>query len=175
MAFTALSWNKLDSSTATASITIPGGYTDYRLYYSIKGTDASERQILMRMNNNSSNEYTGRFMYSDGTAIAEVTSGTSLTSPTSSIAIGFVPGADANKPWLAYEGFLNFFANSLTYRRGFEFSGTYENNLSSGAVKTISGAGLTNLTDSITSIQFFLSTGSIAAGSTFALFGATQV
>jgi hypothetical protein len=175
MAFTALSWNKLDSSTTTVSISIPGGYTDYRLYYSIKGTDASERQLLMRMNNNSSTEYTGRFMYSDGTAIAEILSGTNLNSGTSSISMGSVPGADANKPWLAYEGFLNFFANSLTYRRGFEFAGTYENNVSSGAVKTISGSGLTNLTDSITSIQFFLATGSIAAGSTFALFGATQV
>jgi hypothetical protein len=174
MAFTALSWNKLTSNTSTVTVSIPGGYFDYRLYFSIKGTDASERQLLMTANGVSSG-YTSRIVYADGAQITEIQNGTSGNSPSSNMIAGLVPGSDGAKPWLAYEGFVNFFANSLSVRKAWEFTGAYENNVSSGSVKTIFGSANSNSNAAITSLTFSLSAGSIASGSTFALFGATQV
>jgi hypothetical protein len=175
MAFTALSWNKLTSNTSTVTVSIPGGYFDYRLFYSIKGTDTSERQLLMTANGVSSG-YVSRIIYADGSQILEVQNGTSINSPSSNMTVGLVPGADGSKPWLAYEGYLNFFANSASNtRKSWEYGGGYENNVSSGAAKTLMGGAITSSNAAITSLTFSLSAGNIAAGSTFALFGATQV
>ncbi len=174
MAFTALSWNKLTSNTSTVTVAIPAGYFDYRLFYSIKGTDASERQLLMTANGVSSG-YTSRIVYADGTQMTEIQNGVSANSPASNMTVGLVPGADGAKPWLAYEGFLNFFANSQSVRKNWEFTGAYENNVLSGAVKTTFGMANSNSNATITSLTFSLSAGNIVSGSTFALFGATQV
>lgn len=174
MAFTALSWNKLTSNTTTVTVSIPGGYFDYKLFFSIKGTDASERQLLMTANGVSSG-YTSRIVNADGSAMLDTQSGVSGNSPTSNMLVGLVPGADGSKPWLAYEGFLNFFSNSLSVRKAWEIVGAYENNVSSGAAKTLFGMANSNSNAAITSLTFSLSAGNIATGSTFALFGATQV
>jgi hypothetical protein len=176
MAFTAISWNKLESDTSSVSITIPTGYYDMRLKYTVKGTSASEQNILFTANSTASG-YSSIQSFTDGTSAGIVTTvlGTSINSSTSSALMGICPGADAGKPWLCYSGILDITAYRETgIRKNYTFYGAYENTVSSGAVKVVHGGTITNTATTVSSLQIFLASGNIKAGSTFALYGATK-
>ena len=174
MAFTAISWNKLASDAASVSITIPTGYYDMRLKYSIKGTSASEQNILFTANSVTSG-YSSIMGYTDGASMAKTNLGTSLNSSAASGLMGICPGADAGKPWLCYSGILDITAYRETgIRKNYTFYGAYENTVASGAVKVVHGGVITNTASTVTSLQIFLASGNIKAGSTFALYGATK-
>jgi|688.fasta_scaffold222565_2 hypothetical protein len=174
MAFTAISWNKLTSDASSVSITVPTGYYDMRLKYSIKGTSASEQNILFTANSVTSG-YSGIMGHTDGASMAKTTLGTSLNSSAASGLMGICPGADAGKPWLCYSGVLDITAYRETgIRKNYTFYGAYENTVSSGAVKVVHGGVITNTATTVSSLQIFLASGNIKAGSTFALYGATK-
>lgn len=174
MAFTAISWNKLASDAASVSITIPTGYYDMKLKYSIKGTSASEQNILFTANSVTSG-YSSLMGYTDGASISKTNLGTSINSSAASGLMGICPGADAGKTWLCFAGVLDLTAYRETgIRKNYTFYGAYENTVSSGAVKVVHGGVVTNTASTVTSLQIFLGSGNIKAGSTFALYGATK-
>jgi hypothetical protein len=174
MAFTAISWNKVASDTSSVSITIPTGYYDMRLKYSIKGTSASEQNILFTANSVTSG-YLSAFSHSNGAALTRVSLGSSLNSSAAAGLLGVCPGADAGKPWLAFVGILDIPVYRETgKRKNYLCRGAYENTVADTAVKVGQGVILTTTASTTTSIQIFLGAGNIKAGSTFALYGATK-
>jgi len=112
-------------------------------------------------------------VYPSGTTAA-VNSGSFPSTQDTSIRLGLIPPSGLTNS--ATTGTLYCY-NYLdtTYLKTFEWSNAYENNVSSGTVKTVFGGGYFNSTSNVTSIKLYPGYGTnLTTGSTFALYGWTN-
>lgn len=172
MAFTSLGWTKLTGNQTSVTLTIPSGYYDILLKYSIKGTDSLEQGILMRYNSDSGNNYYNASMWSDGSGITGVFRDTNLFASFSANQIGLTSPSSVGTPFVGQTTIYSY--QDSVVRKPAYWYGAYENNVSSGNVKTYNGGGYWVDASTITSVTISLGGGSLAAGSTFAVYGYTR-
>jgi len=174
MAFTSLSWTKLTSNQNSVTINIPSGYRDLMLKFSIKGDRASEDYLLMQVNSVTSSSYAWVLNQADGSAVSTSTSGVFPTTQDTSIRLGLIPPSGLTNSATIGVLYLYNYLDS-TYNKTVEWSGGYEENVSSGTAKTFFGGGYFNSTSNVTSIKLYPGYGTnLTTGSTFALYGWTN-
>lgn len=174
MAFTALSWNKLTSSQSSVTISIPSGYKDITIKYSIKGDRSLEDYLGLRINGVTTISYCHNSSYTDGSAQTVISGTGSGLNSDSYFRINHLPPSSLTQ--YSATGVINLFSvNDTSVVKPAIWTGAYENNVSSGTVKLQQGGGYLNSTSAITSIQFFPLYGSnLTAGTTIAVYGATS-
>ena len=151
---------------ATAGITLSAipqtGYTDLKVVISARSTANGGQNVYLRMNGVSSG-YTDRFLYGNGTGAGSTNSGNTNAGLNTA-----VPGADftANTFSNGECYIFNYLGSQLKSTSG---SGVTENNSSTSYQQTYS---VTNgITDPVSSLYFFLSSGNFAVGSSISIYG----
>jgi hypothetical protein len=145
-----------DQATITFS-TISGSYTDLVLVENGKVTSGASYSRI-RFNSDTGSNYSGTYLSGNGTAAA-----TERFSNMTFMVVASLAAVETNFNHNAIINIQNY-SNSTTYK-------TILARLNNAAAATDAAVGLWRDTSAITSIEYYLNSGSWATGSTFTLYG----
>ena len=150
--------NTLGSAVATVTFSsIPSTYTDLVVIVSAKSTSAAQN-LLMRVNSDSSSNYSTTLMTGSGTA-----TGFARTTSTTQGALdnyGYVDTANHN---ITTVNIMNY-SNTSTYK-------TWLSRANNAANGTTALVGLWRSTSAINAVEIYIASNTFVAGSTFTLYG----
>lgn len=149
----------LGSDTATVTFSsISGSYTDLVLIENGKVSAGGGSYSRLRFNSDTGSNYSSTFIYGNGTA-----AGSDRYSNFTFMSINYVAAIETN---FNHNNIINIqnYSNSTTYK-------TVLARANNAATATDSTVGLWRSTSAITSIDYYLNSGSWATGSTFTLYG----
>jgi hypothetical protein len=148
----------LGSDTATVTFSsISGSYTDLVLVENGKVTSGASYSRI-RFNSDTGSNYSGTYLSGNGTAAA-----TERFSNMTFMVVASLAAVETNFNHNAIINIQNY-SNSTTYK-------TVLARLNNAATATDSAVALWRSTSAITSIDYYLNSGSWATGSTFTLYG----
>ena len=148
----------LGSTTATVTFSsISGSYTDLVLIENGKVTSGASYSRI-RFNSDTDSNYSATYIYGNGTA-----AGSDRYSSQTFIPVNYVAAVETN---FNHNSIINIqnYSNSTTYKTVLARS-------NNAATATDAAVGLWRSTSAITSIEYYLNSGSWATGSTFTLYG----
>ena len=155
------------SVTLPATGTIPQTYTDLKVVISSRNTDIYN-EIHFRFNGDTGNNYSGRNIYGNGSTA--VSSFSSSISSLQNLTVESVSGQTASTFGNTELYIPNYTSSNY---KSISADGVQENNAPSA--QAMLGAGLWANTAAITTITAFPSIGTFAEGSTFYLYGISNV
>lgn len=175
MAFTSLGWTKLSSPASSISMSIPSGYEDILVRFAVRGDRSTEDYLIMRVNGSSSTQYSWGILYTNGSDMFFDNGENSGLNSETSFRVGFLPpsGTDVNN---YATGTIQLFAYANTsYMKNFKWHNAYENNVTSGDVKSVQGGGIWGSTSTVTSLSLQPAFGSnLIVGSAVGVYGYTS-
>lgn len=148
------------SAQSSYTFTTFSGYTDLVLVAQVQSDAAGFANFNMRFNSDTGANYSRVYIYGNGTTAG---TGKSAASTDTSITLGTMPTTSQGY-WDISKVNIQNYANSTTYKTVL----TRSDLLNDAAY---AGASLWRNTAAITSITLFSSSGNIATGSTFTLYG----
>lgn len=158
----------LGSTTATLTIgsggTIPQTYTDLLVIASPRSTHVGQTGLDMRINGDTGSNYTTRRLYGTGSAAG------SDSYSTTQAYVGIMTGTDTTDVFGSVEIYIPNYAGSTN--KSFSTSACNEKNATAAFI--VVSANLWSSTSAITSLTFFPDNASLAAGSSFYLYGVTH-
>ena len=142
---------------------IPGTYTDLCVKASSREESASNQELRMRINGNTSSIYSTRELRGTGSAAGSF----SLSGTTAAAGRQNVASSTAN----TYGNFEIYIPNytNTSINKSFSSDSVAENNGTAATASFV--AGLISSTSAITSLSFFCEAGDLAEFSTFYLYG----
>jgi hypothetical protein len=143
------------AAASTTFSTISGSYTDLVLIASIKGS-TNDEPVLIEFNSDTGSNYSQTLIYGTGSAV-----GSQRQTSQTSMRIG---SGNSNTNFDTYIANVQNYSNSTTYK-------TVVSREASAGIVVTATAGLWRSTSAITSILIKRSSGNIATGSTFTLYG----
>ena len=155
------------SVTLPATGTIPATYTDLKVVISSRNTDIYN-EIHFRFNGDTGNNYSGRNIYGNGSSATS--SSSSSISSLQNLTVESVSGQTASTFGNTELYIPNYTSSNY---KSISADGVQENNATSA--QAMLGAGLWANTAAITTITAFPSIGTFAEGSTFYLYGISNV
>jgi len=155
------------SVTLPATGTIPQTYTDLKVVISSRNTDIYN-EIHFRFNGDTGNNYSGRNIYGNGSTVTS--SFSSSISSLQNLTVESVSGQTASTFGNTELYIPNYTSSN---HKSISADGVQENNATSA--QAMLGAGLWANTAAITTITAFPSIGTFAEGSTFYLYGISNV
>ena len=155
------------SVTLPATGTIPQTYTDLKVVISSRNTDIYN-EIHFRFNGDTGNNYSGRNVYGNGSSATS--SSSSSISSLQNLTVESVSGQTASTFGNTELYIPNYTSSN---HKSISADGVQENNATSA--QAMLGAGLWANTAAITTITAFPSIGTFAEGSTFYLYGISNV
>lgn len=148
------------SAQSSYTFTTFSGYTDLVLIAQVQSDAGGFANFNIRFNSDTGSNYSRVFMYGNGTAAG---SGKAAASTDTSINLGTMPTVSQGY-WNISKVNIQNYSNSTTYKTLLNRSDLLND-------ATYEGVGLWRNTAAITSITLFSSSGNIATGSTFTLYG----
>ena len=149
----------LGSDTATITFSsISGSYTDLVLIENGKVSAGNGSYSRIRFNSDTGSNYSGTYLSGNGTA-----ANTERFSNMTFMVVASLAAVETNFNHNAIINIQNY-SNSTTYK-------TILARLNNAAAATDAAVGLWRSTSAITSIEYYLNSGSWATGSTFTLYG----
>lgn len=136
------------------------GYTDIVLIAQVQSDAGGYANFNIRFNSDTGSNYSRVYMYGNGTTAG---TGKSAASTDTSITLGTMPSTSQGY-WNISRVNIQNYSNSTTYKTVLNRSDLLND-------ATYAGVGLWRNTAAITSITLFSSSGNIATGSTFTLYG----
>jgi hypothetical protein len=157
------------TNSVTLDLTGISGYTDLRLVVSAKSTNASTTQVKLRFNSDSASNYSHTRLYGDGTSASS-----DRTSATDYYELTYISGIDTLGGYdLTTSDIMNY-ANSTTYKT--TLTRWQDMNRPASAKYLMAVAATWKKTpEPITTITIFTNSGNFAVGSTFSLYGISNV
>lgn len=153
----------LGSAQATVSFNSFSGYTDLVLIGRMTTTHTASSALQMTFNGDTASNYSVTRLYGNGT-----TATSDRFSSQSNIDTGFMPGTNGTGQGTVIFNIMNY-ANTTTFKT---ILNRWESQAgASGSQYTTAEVGLYRSTSAITSLSMAFTTGNIATGSTFTLYG----
>ena len=158
----------LGSNTATVTFSsIPGTYTDLRLVFQCKTSDASSRAVLLRLNSDTAGNYSWTRLYGSGSSAASDRFTGAAPTNYNFLDVGFLPGGANGLGFSAVD--LMSYANTNVFKT--VLCAWESQQAASGSQFVTREVGLWRSTSAITQIDLSMATGDVVSGATFSLYG----